>query len=92
MPAVTTNVARQQLIINTSGETMLILQHRTQAGRELSARTIIIPADRSKPVVDSFGAQLAATVPAALGNAIDEFVTRIDSMIATANAGGKLDL
>lgn len=92
MPSVTTSVTRQQVIINANGETTLILGHKTQAGRELTTRTIIVPAKRTDPVSDSFGAQVTASVPAALGSAIDEFLTRIDAMIATASAAGKLDL
>jgi hypothetical protein len=82
----------QRVEVAPDGSAVIILAYKNGAGQAFSTRTLQVPANRSNPIMDNRGQQVSATVPAALGNAIDSFNTQLNSMLATAASAGKLDL
>lgn len=89
---VTPNVAALLAEVNmTTGAATVTIQYTTPAGRGIMNRTLIIPADRSKPIKDNLGNTVSATVPSTLGTRITNFQADIASMISAAAGAGKLD-
>ena len=79
---------RQSISIDATGNVSLTLSILDATGITLETRTIRIPAD-SSAIVDTNGAQIAASVPLALSGAITAFVAQVDAAIASAATAGK---
>jgi hypothetical protein len=84
-------VNRDNICVRSDGSALIMLAYQLPSG-STTGRVLFVPANASLPIVDSNSNQVSATVPAALANAISTFASQIDSMIATAAAGGKINL
>ncbi len=74
------------------GSAQIVLAYKNGGGRQFTSRWLSVPANRSNPIVDQNGIVVSATVPSALGTAIDSYNTQLQSLLTTAAAAGKLDL
>jgi hypothetical protein len=90
--AVGLDVTAELISVSSDGSARIGLRYVNGVGVQVVTRQIIVPADRTKPVVDSNGVVLSATVPTALGNALDAFKSQVHTMVDNAASTGKLDL
>ena len=88
----TLSVARDIVTADADGNVVIAVIYTNAAGKRVLDRQVIVPADRTKPILDRFGNQITASVPTALGNAITAFLSQIDSSVASAATAGKLDV
>jgi hypothetical protein len=84
-------VARSSVEVAQDGATALLLVYVNAAGNQVATRQINIEAGCGK-ITDNAGNTLAATTPPALCTAITTFGNQLDSVIANAASGGKLNL
>ncbi len=82
----------QSVQVKSDGSAIIVLVYSNGAGQAFTTRSLHVPANRTNPILDNRGQQVSATVPAAIGNAIDAFNAQLSSMAASAAAAGKLDL
>jgi predicted nuclease with RNAse H fold len=75
--------------VNANGSAVINTSY-TNGNRRVVGRTFHIPANRSQPITDDGGSTVSASVPAALGNAIDTFNTSVNTVLN--GAGAALDL
>ncbi len=89
-PGGSLTVARGQVTVNADGSATIALSYANAGGNTVSIRALTVPV--SGAVTDQFGNVVSATVPAALATAISTFAAQLDSMVAAAATGGKLNL
>lgn len=86
------NVTRGQACTSPDGSGFVTLVYTGVSGNALLERQLTFPATRTSPVMDNFGNQIAAQVPAATGTSIDSFGSQLDTQIGNAAGAGKLNV
>lgn len=74
------------------GSANVTLEYVNASGIVVTQRVLLVPADRSKSITDSYGNVIAATVPTSTSSTIDSFDTNLDTQIGNAATAGKLNL
>jgi 3-oxoacyl-[acyl-carrier-protein] synthase III len=85
-------VSRGPVTIYPDGSTTLVLNYVGANSVTVHSRVVFIPANAANPIVDQYGNQIAATVPAALATATTSYASQLDTTIGNGATGGKLNM
>lgn len=87
----TPTIQRAQAVVNRDGSQQITVYYLDSASHVVHVRTLFIDSGCTK-VVDNLGKTVSSVGPTAVCNAAAAYASQLDTTIANAAAGGKLDL